>query len=69
MTESLIAEPKGDVERSRSVVAEDYDRSIRIKFGVGAGGDVAHRHEERVWDAGGLVFPGFANVEKEGRVG
>ena len=51
------------------MVAEDYDRSIGIEFGMGAGGDLAHGHEEGVRDAGGLVLPGFTDVQQEGRIG
>jgi hypothetical protein len=51
------------------VVAEDYDRSVGVEFGVGAGGYFAHGHEERVGKAGGLILPGFTNVQEEGSVG
>jgi hypothetical protein len=50
------------------VVAHDDDGGVGIEFGVGAGGDFAHRHEQGVGDTGGLVFPGFADVQKEGGV-
>jgi hypothetical protein len=51
------------------VVAHDDDGSIGVEFGVGAGGDIAHGHEERVGEAGCFVLPGFADVQEEGRVG
>ena len=51
------------------MVAEDDDGSIGVEFGMGAGGDLAHGHEEGVGDAGGLVLPGFADVQEEGRIG
>jgi hypothetical protein len=66
---SLVAQPEGDIKGARSVVAKDYDRSIGIEFGVGAGGNLAHGHEERVGDVCGLVLPGFADVQQEGRGG
>jgi hypothetical protein len=55
--ETLVAKPEGDIERARTVVAEDYDRSIGIEFGMGPGGDFTHGHEEGVGDIGGLVLP------------
>ena len=36
---------------------------------MSAGGDVAHGHEGGVWEGGGFVLPGFADVEQEGGVG
>jgi hypothetical protein len=51
------------------MVAEDYDGSIGVEFGVGAGGDFAHGHEEGVGDIGGLEFPGLAHVQKDWRGG
>jgi hypothetical protein len=47
-------------------VAEDDDGGVGVELGVGAGGDFAHGHEERVWKAGGLVLPWLANVQEEG---
>ena len=49
-------------------MAHDDDGSIGVKLGVGARGDFAHGHEERVGDTGGLVLPGFADVQQEGGV-
>jgi hypothetical protein len=60
--EALIAEPHGDAERTCSVVAEDDYLLIWIEFRMGAGGDLAHGHEQRVGEGGGLVLPGFAHV-------
>jgi hypothetical protein len=51
------------------MVAHDDDGGVGVEFGVGAGGDFAHRHEEGVRDAGGLVLPGFADIQQEGWVG
>ena len=67
--EALLAEPHGDGEGTGSVVAENDDGGVGVELGVGAGGDLAHRHEERVGEAGGLELPGFADVEEDGRVG
>lgn len=67
--ETLIAEPHGDAEGSRTVVAKDYDRSIGIEFGMGAGGHVAHRHQHRVRQRSGLELPGLAYIEQERGVG
>jgi len=47
------------------VVAHNDDRGVGVEFGVGARGDFAHGHEEGVWDAGGLVLPGFADIQQE----
>ena len=50
-------------ERERcAVMAEDDDVVVGIEFGVGAGGDIAHGHEEGAGEAGGLGLPGLANV-------
>lgn len=50
-------------------MAEDDDGGVGIEFLMGAGGDFAHGHEERVGQAGGLELPGFADVEQERGVG
>ena len=60
--EALVAEPHGDAEGARAVVAEDDNLLIWIEFRVGSGGDLAHGHEERVREAGGLVLPGLPHV-------
>ena len=52
-----------------SVVAEDEDGFVGVEFGVGAGGDVAHGHEEGVFDVGGVELPLLADVDEDGRVG
>jgi hypothetical protein len=67
--EALVAQPHGDGERSRSVVAEDDDVGVGVEFLVGARGDFAHRHEKAVGKAGGLELPWLADVEQEGWVG
>src|SRR5271168_5138945 len=43
---ALLAEPESDVEGAGSVMAHDDDWDVGIEFGVGAGGDIAHGHEE-----------------------
>ncbi len=60
--EALVAEPHGDVEGAGTVVAEDDYLLIWVEFGVGAGGDLSHGHEERVGKGGGLVLPGLSYV-------
>jgi hypothetical protein len=69
LLETLVAEPHGDREGARAVVAEDDDRGVGIKLSVSAGGDFAHGHEERVGEGGGLVLPGLADVEEERGLG
>jgi hypothetical protein len=49
-------------------MAHDDDGGVGIEFGVGTGGDFAHGHEEGVGDAGGLVLPGFTDIQEEGGV-
>ena len=65
VVEALVAEPHGYAERTGSVVAEDDDGGVGIEFLVGAGGDFAHGHEKGIGEAGGLVLPGFADVEEK----
>jgi hypothetical protein len=65
LLEALVAEPHSDAEGAGSVMAEDNDGGVGVELGVGAGGDFAHGHEKRVGDAGGLEFPGLADVEEE----
>jgi len=60
--EALVAEPHGNAERTCPVVAEDDYLLIWVEFRVGAGGDLAHGHEQRVGEGGGLVLPGLAYV-------
>lgn len=50
------------------MMADDDDVGVGIEFGVGAGGDVAHRHQEGIGQVGGLEFPRLADVEEEGCV-
>ena len=49
-------------------MAHDDDGSVGIEFAVGTGGDFAHGHKEGVWDAGGLVLPGLADIQQKGGV-
>ena len=69
MLEALVAEPHGDRQGARAVVAENDDGNVGVEFSVGAGGDFAHGDEERVGEAGGLVLPGFADVQEDWRLG
>lgn len=69
MVEALVAEPKGDGERALAVMAEDNDGGVGIELGMGAGGDVAHGHEEGGGEVRELELPGFADVEEDGRGG
>lgn len=68
VVEALVAEPHGDGERALSVVAEDDDGPIRIEFGVGARGNLAHRHQKRVREAGDLELNRLADIEEKRRV-
>jgi len=61
--EALVAEPHGDVQGAGSVVAEDDDGLIGVKFLVSARRDLTHGHQERVGKAGGIELPWLANVE------
>ena len=65
--EALLAEPVGDGEGAGAVVAED-EEAVFVELLVGAGGDFVHGDEDAGFDVGGLVFPGLADVEEEGRV-
>ena len=69
MVETLVAEPHGDAEGARAVVAEDDDGGVGVELLVGTGGDFAHGHEKGIGEAGGLVLPGFADVEEKSGVG
>ena len=60
--EALVSQPHSDTEGAGSVVAEDDDWGVGVKFGVGAGGDLSHGDEGGVGEVGGLVLPGLANV-------
>jgi hypothetical protein len=51
------------------VVAHDDDGSVGIELSMGAGGDFSHGHEERVREVGGLVLPGFSDVQQKRGVG
>src|ERR1700677_3039302 len=51
LLKALIAEPHRDAEGTGAVVAENDDGGVGVEFGVGAGGDFAHGHEERVGKA------------------
>lgn len=65
----LPAQPHGDGERSLTVVAEDDDGLVGIEFGIGAGGNIAHRHEDRIGEACGAELPGLTDVEDKRWVG
>jgi hypothetical protein len=67
--EALIAEPHSDREGAGAVVAENDDVGVGVEFRMGARGDIAHRHQDGIGQAGGLKFPRLANVEEDGRVG
>lgn len=67
--EALVAEPHGDGKRTLSVMTEDDDGLVGIEFGVGAGGDVPHGHQERSGKAGGLGLPGLSDIEQNGGLG
>ena len=69
VVEALLAEPHGDIEGAGAVVAQDDDGLVGVELGEGAAGDIAHGHEEGVGEVGGVVFPLFADVEEQGRVG
>jgi hypothetical protein len=62
LLEALIAEPHSDTERAGAVVAENDDGGVGVELRVGAGGDFAHGHEERVGEAGGLILPRLADI-------
>ena len=63
--EALVAEPGRDGERARAVVAKDEDGVFFVELFEGAGGDLVHGDEGGGFDAGGVVFPGLADVEQE----
>jgi len=46
VAKALFAKPEGNVEGAGSVVAHDDDWGVGVELGVGAGGDVAHGHED-----------------------
>ena len=64
VVEALFAEPHGYGEGALAVVAEDDDGLVGVELGVGAGGNVAHRHGDAA-EGGFGEFPGFADVEEE----
>ena len=47
------------------MVAENYDVLIRIQLLVGPGGDLSHRHEERIGQTGSLELPWFPHIEQK----
>jgi hypothetical protein len=67
--EALIAEPSGDGEGARAVVAEDEEVLVFVELFEGAGGDLVHRDEGRRFNVRGGVLPGLADVEEERWVG
>lgn len=62
--ESLRAKPHGDGERADAVMAEDHYVGVGIEFGVRAGRDVAHGHEEGAGKGRSLRLPELANVQQ-----
>ena len=68
LLEALLAEPRGDGEGAGAVVAEDEDGGVFVELLMGAAGDLVHGHEGAAFDVRGLVLPGLADVEEEGRV-
>jgi hypothetical protein len=64
--ESLLAEPVGHAEGTRSVVAEDEQAVVRIEFLMGPRGYVAHRHEQAGVDFGSCIFPTLADINELG---
>jgi hypothetical protein len=69
VVEALVAEPHGYGEGTGAVVAEDDDGGVGVELLVGAGGYLAHGHEESAREVGGLVLPGLADVQKKRGVG
>lgn len=65
LVESLLAEPCGDRERARAVMAEDEDGGFFVELLMGAARDLVHGDEGRTFDVRGLIFPGLADVEEE----
>jgi hypothetical protein len=68
LREALIAEPGGDGERARAVVAEDEQVLVFVELFEGAGRDLVHGDEGGGCDVCGGVLPGLAYVEEERRV-
>lgn len=66
--EALFAEPVGDGERARAVMAQDGDGLVFVELVEGARADLVHGHEEAVGDVRGRVLPGLADVEEKRRV-
>ncbi len=62
MIEAEIAQEHSDGERTRSMMAEDYDGLVGVKLGRGARGNLRHGNEGRVGQRSGVELPGFANV-------
>lgn len=69
MVEALVAEPHGDRQRPRAVVAKDYDMGVGVEFGMGPRSDFAHGHEQGIPEAGSLKLPWLTNVEQYGSIG
>jgi len=66
---ALITQPHRDAEGAGSVVAEDDDWGVGVEFGMGAGGNFSHGNEGGVGEVGGLVLPGFTDVQQERGIG
>jgi hypothetical protein len=46
------------------MVTENDDGLVGVEFLMGAGWNLAHWHENRIREVGGLVLPGFAYIEQ-----
>jgi hypothetical protein len=60
--ESLLAQPVGDAERTRAVMAQDEQAVVGVQFLVRARRYVAHRHQQAVFYMRGFVFPRLADI-------
>ena len=61
---SLLAEPVRDAQGTGSVMAEDEQAVVGIKFLMCARRNIAHGHQQATIDLCGCVLPGFANVDQ-----
>lgn len=66
--EPLVAKPHSDGEGTDSVVTEDDDGLVGVQLLVGAGGDLPHGHEERVWKGRCVELPWLADIQDQGRI-
>ena len=65
---SLVPQPCGDVKGALTVMTENGDVLLGIKFLMSAGWDIAHRHRRAGFDVGRGVFPRLADVNEAGLV-